>query len=271
MQRLTVARFQLAVATLVRSADMQRLAGLLSDYYRVLTANSWASLEAIIRSQPLCAAVIDPTFDSAFPFEVAASVVQKYSSLPFIAYVHVDGESIRAVARLARIGLSDVILAEDGDAAHRVEQNIQLCAPSFFSHAVLRELEPRLAGMPAGIARTVRSLFVCPERFSSAGDIADEAAVTTTYLYRCFKSAGLSSPKKFLMAARVLHGCGYLVDRQFSVEHVAIKCGYPSARAFARHVRGVLGQSPSTLRSVLEDEEPRRQLSHILTDTLDRR
>jgi hypothetical protein len=90
VQRLTVARFQLAVATLVRSADMQRLAGLLSDYYRYLTANSWASLEAIIRSQPLCAAVIDPTFDSAFPFEVAASVVQKYSSLPFIAYVHVE-------------------------------------------------------------------------------------------------------------------------------------------------------------------------------------
>jgi AraC-like DNA-binding protein len=242
----------MSVAALLHPPQLLHLRRALSKDYQILQADCWGSLESIIHGKPISAAILDPMWDRFTGVANCERLIQKYPSLPFIAYARVDARSIQAVARLSRIGLRDVILLDRDDYAERIKEKIDASTSSSVTNGFLTELRPSLARLPPRIAQTVENLFQVPHKYARAEDLAASASVTMSCLYRSFKSAQLSSPKKFLTAARVLRGYEYLLEPQFSVEHVASKTGYSSTRAFGRHTREVFGTSPSKLRATME-------------------
>ena len=248
------------MAIFVSPSQTAPLRQALASNYQTLAADSWGLLEAIIRSKPISAVVLDPTADSSGDVSQAERLIKKYSSVPFIAYVGVNAETVKAVARLGRVGLQDVLLVAHDDSPEHIKKKIDSVSVSPLTSVVLGELGPYLDRLPPSTAQTVQNLFHLPHRYGGAQDLAIAAEVTVTGLYRSFKAARLSSPKKLLIGARVLRGYKYLLEPEFSVENVATKACYASSRAFVRHVRQVFGLSPSRLRSMVPWDKPLTRL-----------
>jgi AraC-like DNA-binding protein len=245
----------MTVATFLSPADAARLRGALAGTHEIISADSFATLDAIIRGAPITVVVLDPTIDSRIGVPAAEKLIGRYSSLPFLAFVHVNAESMTAVARLARAGLYDVVVMDSADALNRLKEKIDTASFSPLTGIFLGALQPELEKLPPNIAQTVRSLFQAPDKYVVAKDIAAASSVTMTCLYRTFQTAEVSRPKKFLMAARLLRGYKFLLDQSCSVELVAAKTGYANARAFSRHTRMVFGVSPSALRRSLRHDD----------------
>ena len=79
-------------------------------------------------------------------------------------------------------------------------------------------------------------------------------------LYRNFRRAGFSSPKCFVVGARVFRGYLYLQDAGSSIRDVAAKLGYMHPRVFAHQIERVLGERPSRVRNCIGVQEILRRL-----------
>src|SRR5436190_8595460 len=115
-------------------------------------------------------------------------------------------------------------------------------------------MRERLIKLPRKLSLTVEILFEQPHRYSSAIDLAMEAGLAIVSVYRNLDAAQLGSPKRLLVAAKVLRGFGYLRDPGYSVLDVSIKLGYKTARIFSQHWVSVFGLTPARVRTRLTDE-----------------
>jgi AraC-like DNA-binding protein len=91
-----------------------------------------------------------------------------------------------------------------------------------------------------------------------------EAKIPIVRLYRNLDVVGLGSPKRLLVAAKVLRGFGYLRDPGYSVLDVSIKLGYRSTRIFSQHSVAVFGLTPARVRTRLNDEDAIEKILHWL-------
>jgi len=132
------------------------------------------------------------------------------------------------------------------------------------THDVIEALRDRLGMLPRQLSLTIENLFEQPHRYSSALDLSMEAGLAVISVYRNIDGARLGSPKKLVIAAKVLRGFAYLRDPGYSVLDVSIKLGYKTARIFSQHWVSVFGQTPARVRTRLTDAAAVERVLHWL-------
>jgi AraC-like DNA-binding protein len=170
-----------------------------------------------------------------------------------IAYVTLNAPAFRAVAALAKLGFEDVVLYRFDDAPERFRERVEQVQGNSLTHRVVAELRESLQELPRQLYLAIENLFEQPHRYSSALDLAMKG-MAIVGVYRNLSTAGLGSPKRLLVAAKVLRGFGYLRDPGYSVLDISIKLGYKTARIFSHHWVSVFGETPARVRSRLTDE-----------------
>ena len=222
---------------------------------QICVADSWERLEALVRLEPLSVVVFSPAADGTMDATRACKLIQKYASIPFVAYVPVDAAFVRGIARMANDGLQEVVVYRSDDSPSPFHKTLERVSSVPQVSTLVGKLQPWFRHLPASLVEVLMDDLHQPHKYASAEDIAVGANVTLSALYRSFRSARLNSPKSFVVGARVFRGCIYLRDAGFSIRDVAIKLGYTHPRIFARHIECVLGECPSKLRHSLDDEE----------------
>jgi AraC-like DNA-binding protein len=225
-----------------------------ADEPDLLVASSWEELESLIRRKPVSVVILDPSADGNMNLDAVAGLLKRYPSLPLIAYVTLHAPAFKAVAQLGRLGLEDVVLNRFDDAPERFRERVEQVQGNALTHTVLEAIEDRLSQLPRQLSVTIESLFDYPHRYMSALDLAMEAGIAIVSVYRNLDAARLGSPKRLLVAAKVLRGFGYLRDPGYSVLDVSIKLGYKTARIFSQHWVSVFGVTPARVRNRLTDE-----------------
>lgn len=225
-----------------------------ADEPELLVASSWQELESFIRRKPVSAVILDPSADGIMNVSAVASLLKRYPSLPLIAYVTLHAPAFNAVAQLGRLGLEDVVLHHFDDAPARFRERVEQVQGNALTHNVIEALADRLGQLPRQLSVTVENLFDQPHRYSSALDLAMEAGIAIVSVYRNLDAAKLGSPKRLLVAAKVLRGFGYLRDPGYSVLDVSSKLGYRTTRIFSQHWVSVFGVTPARVRTRLADE-----------------
>src|SRR6202162_1533963 len=220
----------------------------------LLVASSWQELESFIRRKPVNVVVLDPSADGKLNVEAVAGLLKRYPSLPLIAYVTLHAPAFKAIAQLGRLGLEDVVLHHFDDAPERFRERVEQVQGNSLTHRVIEELNGSLRMLPRQLFVTIENLFQQPHRYTSALDLAIEG-VSIVSVYRNLDAAQLGSPKRLLIAAKVLRGFGYLRDPGYSVLDVSIKLGYKTARLFSHHWVSVLGLTPARARNRLTDDD----------------
>jgi len=206
-------------------------------------------IDVLIREKPVSALVVDPAAGGAMNVNGVLDLMKKYPSLPVVAYMALRPESFNAVARLSRHGVDNVLLHGFGDGPEGFRATVERASANPLPNEMLKALAPRLRRVPPRLSHAIQAMFEDPHRHIRVSDLASEAGMSSMRLYRHFEIAGLSSPKKLLVAAKVLRGCAYLADPGYSVRDVAKKLGYRNPRIFAQHCVDVMGLTPSCLRT----------------------
>lgn len=254
----------MSVVALLQPRLLRHLQFVLGRDRHLLVAHSWDELEEMIGIHPVSVAIVDPMAEGARDKVRFARILAAYPSLPMLAYVVLDPAAFRAVTELSRLGLEHVVLHAHDDSAERLLATIDRVSASPLTGRVLQALRPWLSQLPIQLTKAVEDLFAEPHRYQSAKDIAVSAKVPTVRLYRSFNAADLASPKKLLVAAKLLRGYGYLADSGHSVRGISKKLGYRRPRIFADHSCQVFGFNPSRVRlHVSEDDAIARLLAWI--------
>ena len=225
-----------------------------ADEPELFVASSWQELESVIRRKPVSVVLLDPAADGIMNVGAVASLLKRYPSLPLIAYVTLHAPQFSAVAQLGRLGLKEVVLHRFDDAPEGFKERVERLEGNSLTHAVTEALKDKLGQLPRQLAVTVENLFEEPHRYGSALDLGMEAGIAIVSVYRNIDAAQLGSPKRLLVAAKVLRGFGYLRDPGYSVLDVSIKLGYKTSRIFSQHWVSVFGSTPARVRTRLTDE-----------------
>ena len=226
-----------------------------ADEPELLIAESWEELDSFIRRKPITVVILDPLADGVMNIEAVGGLLTRYPSLPLIAYVTLGAKAFNAVAQLARLGLQEVLLHRFDDAPERFRERVEQIQANPLSNRVVSAIAPSLSLLPRQLTVTIQNMFDQPHRYTSALDLAMAAKIPIVRLYRNLDLANLGSPKRLLIAAKVLRGFGYLKDPGYSVLDVSIKLGYRSTRIFSQHSVSVFGLTPARVRSRLSDDD----------------
>jgi AraC-like DNA-binding protein len=245
----------LSVAAFLPARLLTHVKHVFADDAELFVASSWQELESFIRRKPVSVVILDPSADGIMNVSAVAGLLKRYPSLPLIAYVTLNAPAFNAVAQLGRMGLEDVVLHHFDDVPERFRERVEQVEGNALTHSVIEAISDRLKQLPRQLSVTVENLFDQPHRYMSALDLGMEAGIAIVSVYRNLDTAQLGSPKRLVIAAKVLRGFGYLRDPGYSVLDVSIKLGYKSARIFSQHWVSVFGVTPARVRTRLSDDE----------------
>jgi AraC-like DNA-binding protein len=245
----------LSVAAFLPARLLTHVKHVFADDPDILVASSWEELEAFIRRKPVTVVILDPSADGTMNVSAVSGLLKRYPSLPLIAYVTLNAPAFNAVAQLGRMGLEDVVLHHFDDAPDRFRERVEQVEGNALVNTVVEAIGDKLRQLPRQLSIAVENLFDQPHRYTSALDLGMEAGIAIVRLYRNLEAAQLGSPKRLLIAAKVLRGFGYLRDPGYSVLDVSIKLGYKAARIFSQHWVSVFGITPARVRTRLTDDE----------------
>ena len=245
----------MSVAAFLPARLLTHVKHVFADDAELFVASSWQELESFIRRKPVSVVILDPSADGIMNVSAVAGLLKRYPSLPLIAYVTLNAPAFNAVAQLGRMGLEDVVLHHFDDMPERFRERVEQVEGNALTHSVIEAISDRLKQLPRQLSVTVENLFDQPHRYMSALDLGMEAGIAIVSVYRNLDTAQLGSPKRLVIAAKVLRGFGYLRDPGYSVLDVSIKLGYKSARIFSQHWVSVFGVTPARVRTRLTDEE----------------
>jgi AraC-like DNA-binding protein len=239
------------VATFLTKVQQDHVDIALGGYVDLLIADSWAELTDLVRNRPVTVVILNPAADGQIDIQPAAELLRKNPSVSIIMYAMLNPASFRAAWLLSKRGLEAVIFQSIDDSRKQLRAIIDEVGSNPRLRYVLRILHPGLLRLPLKLGGTLENLFLAPHKYATANDLASKAGISTLRLYREFQQSGLPSPKKLIVAAKLLHACRFLGDTDQSVATVAKKIGYEDARIFVRHSLRVFGVTPATLRSGL--------------------
>lgn len=223
-------------------------------------ANSWDTLEQLIRVEPLDAVVFNPAADGTMDIRRACRLIRRFSSIPFVAYVPLDAPFARGIAHMSNDGLQDLVVLRANDSPARFREILTRVGTIQELAEIVEALEPFFRLLPMTLSRVLIDALRQPHVYASAEAIAAAAGMTVSALYRSFRFARLNSPKSFVVGAHVFRGYLYLKDVGFSIRDVAAKLGYTHPRIFAHQIGCVFGERPSKVRLSLEMDEAVRRL-----------
>ena len=225
-----------------------------SGRYHLVAMGSWAEMARFVAIHPVGVAVIDPSMEGSGTQLELEQVAAAHPSLPIIGYLPLNPSAFRAVADLSGSVLTEVVLYSHEDGTTTFRATLERLHASPLTNRMLTALHPKLKQLPIALSKSVAELFQEPHRYLSAHDLAVSSELPTSRLYRCFESVELASPKRVLVAAKLLRGYQYLTDPGHSVHGVSLKLGYRKPRIFTDQTQEVFGLNPSRLTLHVNEE-----------------
>ena len=165
---------------------------------------SWNELNRAIGTGVFAAAIMDPHAGGSTNTAAAIRIVEQYQPFPILAYVPVSPHHLKAVAALGMKGLSGVIVHPIRDFRRDFWRPIERATPDSLTLELFRALEAASRIMPVEVFRAIEDLISHPDRYQRGADLAYQAGIPVKTLYRTFVEAGLGTPKRILVATKLL-------------------------------------------------------------------
>lgn len=248
------------VAAFLPNSQGSHVTAALESHDELSIADSWDSLETLIKREPLSVVVFSPAADGTMDVTRACKLIRRFSSIPFVAYVPLDASFARGIAHMSNDGMQDLVVVRANDSPVRFREILLRVSAMPELSMLVDSLEKWLSQLPSSLSQVLVDALRQPHKYPCAETIAAAAGMTVSGLYRTFRSARLSPPKNFVVGAHVFRGYIYLKDIGFSVRDIAAKLGYTHPRIFAHQIECVFGARPSKIRRTLQMEDAVQRL-----------
>lgn len=217
----------------------------------VIFVAGWEDLADALRAAPASTVVVvDPYAEggsgASLSIELAA-LINRYSSVPVTAAIHVATGRLDDVRKLGEWGVVEIIDLEEEASATAIRQRL------LYSRArpLQRLVEARLPTYTSGAARSILKTAVAVALDGGVGtELARAFHITPRTLHRWCRRASLPPPRRVMAWMRVLLATELLDDTGRTVSDAALACGYASDGSLRQALKGFLGESPTRLREV---------------------
>ncbi len=159
-----------------------------------------------------------------------------------------DASDSEALLRLGATGVRQVVDVTDATGWRRLREVLG-APPTERGQAILRPVVEAIGPMSPGARRFWEELVRTAPETTTVRILADLLAITPSTLVSRFIRAGLPSPKDHLVAVRLCHAAKLFDEGDLTVSDVAYRLEYASPQSFGRHLRVVLGITPSEFRA----------------------
>lgn len=174
---------------------------------------------------------------------------RSFPSVPTVALVtrHEPGDS-EALLRLGATGVRQVVDATNPAGWRRLREVLGV-HPNERAHAILTPIMDALGPITNGSRRFWEEMVRTAPETTTVRRLAAALAITPSTFVSRFVRCGLPSPKEYLVAVRLCHAARLFDEGDLTIADVAYRMQYASPQSFGRHLRMVMGITPSEFRS----------------------
>lgn len=188
---------------------------------------------------------------------------RRFPAIPTVALVtRRDPADAEALLRVGATGVRQVVDASHPTGWRRLRELLG-GASTDRGAVILRPVCDAIGPMPAGARRFWDELVHAAPETATVRRLARRLHITPSTLVSRFARHALPSPKDHLVAVRLCLAARHFDSGELTVADVAYRLDYASPQSFGRHVRTVLGITPSEFRA-------RFPFSMVLSRFLDR-
>ncbi len=239
----------ISVATVIEPRMRARLDAAAQGSFTAYHAETVSDAIRAVRERPIQAVFVSPSCVEAEELPRVASLVDSFPGVPTVALVsHHDPLSSERLLDLGAFGVRKMVDLSERHGWYFLRELV--AHPTSPTAArIFRELnlalERATRDCRAVFDTIVRTAPVVTSVLSLTGHFA---VVHSTFTSR-FLRAGLPSPKRYLVAVRILYSAALFELPGLSVADVAYRLQYSSPQSFGRHLRSVMGTTAGEFRS----------------------
>lgn len=217
--------------------------------FALVHAESVRSAIRVVRERPVDAVLVSVRRCSGEAPALLEQFTRAFPSVPTIALM--TGRTphdAEALLRLGATGVRQVVDASEAAGWRRLRE-VLATPPAGRAQAILKPVYDTLGPIGSGSRRFWEELVRTAPGTTTVATLAERLAVVPSTLVSRFVRVGLPSPKDHLVAVRLCYAAKLFDEGDLTIGDVAYRLEYASPQSFGRHLRGVLGITPSEFRS----------------------
>ena len=266
MPALSVAVPSPTVAAILLPNERARVEAAVQGCAALIHRESVGDALRVVRERPVDALLVSVHRCPAEQVTALGNGLRDFPHLPAVALVSQhDPAAIELLLRLGASGVRQVIDVTSPAGWARLRQVVGRPASRGVSRmqgAVLGAVQ----GSPPDAVLFIEALLRLAPEVPTVRLFSQRLGVRPGSLLSRFARAGLPSPKSYLAAVRLLHAAVLFEEPGRSVADIAYRLDYSSPQAFGRHLRSVLGITPTEFRVRLPFE---KALKRFVTEMLE--
>jgi AraC-like DNA-binding protein len=203
----------------------------------------------VVRERPVDAVLVSLRRCAGEAPALLEQFSRSFPSVPTVALLteRAPGDS-EALLRLGATGVRQVVDATDAAGWRRLREVLG-ARPTEPTQAIMQPIMSALGPIPNGSRRFWEELIRTAPETTTVRRLADALSITPSTFVSRFVRSGLPSPKDHLVAVRLCHAAKLFDEGDLTIGDVAYRMDYASPQSFGRHLRVVLGITPSEFRA----------------------
>jgi AraC-like DNA-binding protein len=203
----------------------------------------------VVRERPVDAVLVSVRRCAGEAPALLEQFSRSFPSVPTVALVtRREPGDAEALLRLGATGVRQVVDATDPAGWRRLREVLG-APPTERAHAILNPVLEVLSPLTTGSRRFWEELIRTAPETTTVRRLANALSITPSTFVSRFVRSGLPSPKDHLVAVRLCHAARLFDEGDLTVADVAYRMDYASPQSFGRHLRVVLGITPSEFRT----------------------
>lgn len=259
------------IAAVLDPQDRSRVDAVGSGSFAVVHRESVRDALRVVRERPVDAVLVSLRRCAGDAPALLEQFTRAFPAIPTVALVtQRDPGDAEALLRLGATGVRQVVDATEPNGWRRL-RDVLATPPTERAQVILVPVFDALGATTPGARRFWEELVRSAPETTTVRRLAMRLRVTPSTFVSRFVRAGLPSPKDHLVAVRLCYAARLFDEGDLTVADVAYRLEYASPQSFGRHLRVVLGITPSEFRTrfpfcvVLERFLDRQVRPHVAT------
>lgn len=237
------------VAAVLAPAERLRVDAASGGSFAVVHRDSVRDAIRVVRERGVDAMLVSLNRCAGDAAPLLEQFTRAFPAVPTIALMtdRAPGHA-EALLRLGATGVRQVVDASDASGWRRLRE-VLAAPPTERASAILAPVHRVLGSTGAGVRRFWDELVRTAPTTTTIRQLALRLEVTPSTLVSRFARTGLPSPKDHLVAVRLCYAARLFDEGDLTIGDVAYRLEYASPQSFGRHLRSVMGITPSEFRT----------------------
>jgi len=203
----------------------------------------------LVRERPVDAVLVSVRRCAGDASALLEQFSRSFPSVPTVALMTCrERGDAEALLRLGATGVRQVVDATDPAGWRRLREVLG-APPAERATIILSPILEALGPLTTGSRRFWEELVRSAPETTTVRRLAIALSITPSTFVSRFVRCGLPSPKDHLVAMRLCHAARLFDEGDLTIADVAYRLDYASPQSFGRHLRIVLGITPSEFRT----------------------